>query len=401
MRLALKLTILLLAVSFVLLLGAWLILGLVRGVNVSPQQIAGTAIGLPTGLYSVILIALRLFPNPIKVLTASILRLIPFLTNYWKRRAVKDELEGNLNAALREFSEEGAGFINHEVKVEWLTPDTDARESFFRSDTAFLRLNFSENNDRNLVEAALMFCSEGLLHYTRQYVRPALMRAIDLVFVDEVLERRQAAGSRTYLIHHVLPREIKRMPETSEYMSRLGLISQYGFFTRILLSELRDYTGYVPSIRMELERHYIHVERFLGFLHNVISSREDHTETSLTHVGGIVNTAIVLVGKHGKPRSEGTSPYIEAAAIHNSDGARTVYLWGYEDGVNFVRDIARDAKEQGLVRTFDIDDYSGVVGDSASKFRIARMTMNAGAVGEFLKREREARRRTSSASLAE
>ena len=161
MRLALKLTILLLAGSFVLLLGAWLIVGLVR-VDVTPQQIVGTAIGLPTGVSGVILVALRLFPNPIKVLTASILRLIPFLTNYWKRRVVKDELEGNLNAALREFSEEGAGFINHEVKVEWLTPDTDARESFFRSDTAFLRLNFSENNDRNLVEAALMFCSEGI-----------------------------------------------------------------------------------------------------------------------------------------------------------------------------------------------------------------------------------------------
>ena len=91
------------------------------------------------------------------------------------------------------------------------------------------------------------------------------MRAIDLVFVDEVLERRQAAGSRTYLIHHVLPREIERMPETSEYVSKLGLISQYGLFTRILLSELRDYTGYVPSIRMELERHYLHVETFPGF----------------------------------------------------------------------------------------------------------------------------------------
>ena len=161
-------------------------------------------------------------------------------------------MEGNLNAALRDFSDEGAGFINHEIKVEWLTPHSDARDSFFRSDTAFLRLDFSENNDRNLVEAALLFCSEGLLRYTRQYVPPALMRAIDLVFVDEILERRQAASSRTYLIHHVLPREVKRIPEISQHMSTLGLISQYGFFTRILLSELRGLYRLCPLNQNEV-----------------------------------------------------------------------------------------------------------------------------------------------------
>ena len=388
MRSAIKLAILLLAVSLVVLVGAWLLVGLIRGANVSSEQVVGTSVVLPTGAFVAIQIAVKLFPNPIKVLTASILRLIPFLTNYWKRRAVKDELEGNLNAALRDFSDEGAGFINHEIKVEWLTPHSDARDSFFRSDTAFLRLDFSENNDRNLVEAALLFCSEGLLRYTRQYVPPALMRAIDLVFVDEILERRQAANSRTYLIHHVLPREVKRIPEISQHMSTLGLISQYGFFTRILLSELRDYTGYVPSIRMKLERHYVHIQRFMNFLHDVIASREEHTETALTHAGGIVNIAIVLVGKFGKPRTEGTGPYITAAAIHNKDGARTVYVWGYEDGVNFVRDIANDAKDKRLVKSFEIDDYSAVVGDQASKFRIARMDMNTEAVIEFLNRDR-------------
>ena len=139
---------------------------------------------------------------------------------------------------------------------------------------------------------------------------------------------------------------------------------------------------------MKLERHYVHIQRFMNFLHDVIASREEHTETALTHAGGIVNIAIVLVGKFGKPRTEGTGPYITAAAIHNKDGARTVYVWGYEDGVNFVRDIANDAKDKRLVKSFEIDDYSAVVGDQASKFRIARMDMNTEAVIEFLNRDR-------------
>ena len=99
-----------------------------------------------------------MLPDPLKRLTAAALRKLPALPN-------------NLNAALKEFNREGAGFIDHEIRIEWLTPNSDARESFFRSNKAFLKLGFSENNDRNLVEAALAFCRDGLIPSARQYVR--------------------------------------------------------------------------------------------------------------------------------------------------------------------------------------------------------------------------------------
>ena len=78
------------------------------------------------------------------------------------------------------------------------------------------------------------------------------MRAIDLMFVDEVIERRQAHMSRAYLIHEVIPREVERLPESDGYIDTLSLISQHGLFTRVFLPELRDYPGYVPA-RMALE----------------------------------------------------------------------------------------------------------------------------------------------------
>ena len=194
----------------------WITIGLFREPSASIQQVIATLVSGPAGIWIALQLASKVLPNPIKIFSASVLRLLPFLTSYWKKQIVKNELEGNLNTALWEFSQEGAGFINHEIKIEWLTPNSDARESFFHSGKAFIKLGFSENNDRNLVEAALMFCREGLLPNTRQYVPPALMRAIDLVFVDEILERRQATVSRAYLIHQVTPREVERLPEAGD-----------------------------------------------------------------------------------------------------------------------------------------------------------------------------------------
>ena len=113
----------------------------------------------------------------------------------------------------------------------------------------------------------------------------------------------------------------------------------------------------------------------MAFLDRVVKSREYRTETELLHRGGIVSIAIVLVGMTGKPEREGTGPYIQAAAIHSQNGARTVYLLGYNEGANFIRDIANEAKEKRLIQSFEIDSYSAVVENTGLKHTLARMAM--------------------------
>ena len=358
----------------ILLIAFGITLGLAQESGAGILDFGTTAVAWLAGLYASAQGIWKALPDPLKRLTAASLRKLPTLPNAWKRRAVKNELEGNLNAALKEFNREGAGFVDHEVKIEWLTPDSDARESFFRSDKAFLKLGFSENNDRNLVEAALAFCKEGLIPSTRQYVPLPLMRAIDLMFVDEVLERRQSHVSRAYLTHEVIPREVERLPETDGYISTLSLISQHGLFTRVFLPELRDYPGYVPP-RMALGRHNHYVIAFMEFLEKTVKSRETRTKTVLLHLGAVIRAAIVLVGIPNKLRFEGTGPYIRAAAIHSERGARTVYLLGYNEGVHFVREIAVEAEARGIVQSFEIEEYHAIVGTEVSKHRLARMTM--------------------------
>ena len=358
-------------------------LGLVQDASASIQDVGTTAVAWLAGLSFAAQGAWKALPDPLKRFSAAALRRLPTLPNAWKRRIVKNELEGSLNAALKEFSHEGAGFVDHEIKIEWITPGSDARESFFRSGKAYLKLGFSENNDRNLVEAALTFCRDGLIPSTRQYIPSPLLRAIDLMFVDEAIERCQAHRSRAYLIHEVMPREVERLPEADGYINTLSLISQHGLFTRVLLPELRDYPGYVPA-RMALERHHHNVVAFMEFLETTAKSRETGELTSLLHVGAIVRAAIVLVGIPHKLHFKGTRPYVLAAAIHNENGARTVYLLGYNEGVRFVRDIAVEAKARGLVSSFEIEDYNATIVTEVSRHKLARMTMVPGSGTKFL-----------------
>ena len=218
---------------------------------------------------------------------------------------------------------------------------------------------------------------------TRQYIPSDLMRAIDLVFVDEVLERRQAHASRAYLTQEIIPREIEQSPEVDSYIETLSLVGQQGLFTRIFLPELRDYPGYVPA-RLALYRHHYDIRGFLEFLDNAVKSRETQTRTGLVHIGAIVRVAIVLVGIPDKLRFEGTRPYVRRAAINNKEGARTVYLLGYNEGVHFVREIATEAQARGLVRSFEIEEFTAIVGDDVSNHILARMSMVPDSGSRFL-----------------
>ena len=124
----------LLSIGLAVLVAAFVItLGVIEGPVAGIQDVFLEVVVWISGACVTVLGAWKMLPDPLKRLTAAALRKLPALPNNWKRRAVKNELEGNLNAALKEFNREGAGFIDHEIRIEWLTPNSDARESFFRS----------------------------------------------------------------------------------------------------------------------------------------------------------------------------------------------------------------------------------------------------------------------------
>lgn len=323
-------------------------------------------------------------PDFVKQLIARLIRLAPDVPNRLKRRAIKNEIESSLNRAFKQFNREGAGFVDHEIRISWLNPGDDAREVFFRSGRAYLKLDYSRSVDSNIVEAALIFCGRGLLPETRQYVSHPLMKAIDLQFVDEILQRQRAAISRAYFVHEVIQRETDDNEETKKFFEKLQIISQHGLFTRVLLPELRDY----PALAMEAWPHSKHerdIEAYLDFLEAAVWSREEGTKTALVHIGQGIRTAIVLVGIPNKLQFEGTRPYVRRTAMNEQEGAQTVYLLGYNQGVSYIELIAKEAQVRGLVEHYGSELYDATVRESIERHRLARLSMRTGEGSRFIR----------------
>lgn len=323
----------------------------------------------------------RAAPDFTKQLIARAIRLAPDAPNYLKRRAIKNEIESAINRAFKQFHREG--FVDHEIVVSWLKPGESAREVFFRSGKAYLKLDYSNSQETNLAEAALRFCRQGLLPETRQYVPRPLMRAIDLQFVDEVLQRQRAGQSRGYFLHEVMRRETAGSAETARFVDKLQMVSQHGLFTRVLLPELRDYPALVNAPRTH-RGHAQEIESFLDFLEATVKSREEGTKTALIHVGLAIRTAIVLVGIPSKLEFEGTRPYVRRAAINERQGAQTVYFLGYNIGINYIERIAKETAFRGLADHYEFDLYDAAVRETISRYKLARLTMRHGAGSQFI-----------------
>lgn len=323
-------------------------------------------------------------PDPLKRASAYALQWVPNLPNNLKRRAVKNKLEGQLNAAFKAFGKDGDGFVGPEIEIKWLTPGDQAREEFFTGNKAYLKLNYSDNNHINLVRGAVIFCRDTFLVSTRQYIPRPLMRALDLMFIDEILENRKAIQSRTYFIQEVLPRIFEEAPDTKIYMEQLELISQHGTFLRVLVPELRDYPGYVAA-RMGIRSHLTEIEGFIEFLENTSKRRERiNAGTGLIYIRPTIRSGIVLVGIFDKLRIEGTRPYVRRVAIDGDRGCRTVYLIGYNMGANYVESIAKECKFRGIVDHYKIDKYKALVRNNVSQQVVARLSIPDGAGTTFL-----------------
>lgn len=340
-------------------------------------------IGFIGGICLTVYAVWKAIPQFMQRIIANLLRKIPNLPVSYKRRTVRFELEGEINAALKEFGKEGAGFVEHEVVVDWLKPGEAARRLFFEGGKAYIKLDFNEDKERNLVEAVLMYCDDCLLQGIRQYVTRTLTRAIDLTFIDELLEKRNAVRGRAYLNQEIIPREIEQSPGIDKYLEVLELISQHGLFIRILLPELRDYPGRTQR-RITRRSHLEQIENFIEFIKITAEDRTRFEKRVWLHIGETIRIGITLVGITSRLQYEGTKPYVRRTARNNKEGARTVYLIGYNLGTLYVPDIASETKQRGIASGFEIHKYEALIGGNLIHQVLARISIPDGAGDKFL-----------------
>jgi len=361
----------------------WLFLPQIQ--SAAPQIIVGK-VGIPLGAVWALWQVLKLVtPEGTKLFVASLFRKIWHLPTELKRVTVRNEIEGNLNRAVREFGHEGCRLLPHPVSVEWVSPANASPESFFANGRIIVRLDYSDNPHRNIVETAILYCRAGLIPETRCYLWGEFRRALDLVFVQAILERNNLREGLLYFKQDVLEQELETSPDIGENYNTLHQLHERGYFIRILLPELRDYAGKVHRADTQAQ-HRQWITNFVSFLVELTHEPPPETKRALDHIAERFRVSVIIIGIWWKLAFEGQKPYLKRIARCSVKGARTIFLTGT---CNTIPDIAKNALKFRIVDSIDYDSYHASWRGEIRQMWCARLDVSeqtAAVAADFLKK---------------
>lgn len=367
-------------IILLIIAAVWLLLPQMQSTG---AQIVVGKVAIPV----VVLIALwklvkSVFPEGAKLFVASLLRKIGYLPLELKRVVVRNEVEGNLNRAVREFGREGSRLLPHQASLVWVSPGEISPDSFFRDGRIIIKLDYSENPHRNIVESALLYCRAGLVPETRWYLWSKLRRAMDLVFVQAVLERNDLREGLLYFKQDVLERELSSDPDVQKEYNTLHELDEYGYFTRILLPELRDYAGRVHTADTRTQ-HQQWITNFIDFLMEMTREHPPGTKWALDHIRTRFRASMIIVGDPYKLALKGQRLYLKTIATCAINGARTIFLIGTS---NAIPDIAKNAMKLKIVDASECGSYHVSRYDRPQRFWCARLEVSAQTAASALSR---------------
>ena len=337
---------------------------------------AQTAVG-KIGIPAVVVIALwqlvkSLFPEGAKLFIASVLRKIGHLPVELKRTVVRNEVEGNINRAVKEFGCEGSRLLPHPASVVWVSPGEISPDSFFRDGRIIIKLDYSENPHRNIVEGGMLYCKAGLVPETRCYLSDQFRRGLDLIFVQAVLERNDLREGLLYFVQEVAHRELAENPDVKKHYDRFYELHEHGYFTRILLPELRDYAGRV-HIADTRKQHHGWIENFVDFLVEMAKEHPPGSEWALDHIKRRFRVSVIIIGNPRKLAFQGQRPYLKRIARCAQEGARTIFLIGTSSA---IPGIAKNAVSFTITDSSTCDSYYRTWRESVQRVWCARLEIS-------------------------
>lgn len=367
-----------------------IILVVVAAVWLLLPQIQSTGAQLVIGKVTIpviVLIALWklvkwVFPEGVKLFVASLLRKIGYLPLGLKRVVVRNEVEGNLNTVVKEFGREGSRLLPHPASLVWVSPGELSPDSFFRDGRIIIRLDYSENPHRNIVEGALLYCRAGLVPETRRYLWNEFRQALDLAFVNAVLERNDLREGLLYFAQEVTERELQTNPGVQKEYNTLYELHEHGYFTRILLPELRDYAGRVHTADTRTQ-HQQWITNFVDFLMEMTREHPHGTKWALDHIRTRFRTSIIIVGDPYKLAFQGQRLYLKTIAKCATNGARTIFLIGTSGA---IPDITKNATKLKIVDASECGSYHVSRHDKTQRFWCARLEVSEQTAASALER---------------
>jgi transcription antitermination factor NusA-like protein len=269
------------------------------------------------------------------------------------RRLVAVSIQDVVNNVCNSINREATGAIPHALKIQWVK--TDAPDSFISKGIAVVRLKHYGNQDKNIVNATLIYLKQAFLPRVKNYMDKTLCRGCEYKVASKIFIKKLDSGAYDFFMKDELEPAVLENKELEEDIKTINNMDSSGVFTRIFLTEVtltgKKLLGSVPTARIKNE-----LRSFAKFL-EIIATKGKDENVPLTFSGSTIKTAVILVAKQETISAYGINPYINRLGKSIKSGCDSIYLTGWGDeSVSAVVNIKRKV-EKKMVTILNRFDY--------------------------------------------
>lgn len=299
---------------------------------------------VPSSLLILVIILLLTNPEKAERVGGWFLTLFSWTGKRIRRRSIKSTLQGQINTFARATDNDVAGSMPYNMRLDFIS-ELDRAELDPTKETVIVRIRDRVDDDRNLVHAMLVFCTVGVIPQARRFLAPAFNEAIDVTVTRKLLNSLKHHSALHYLHEEVLPACAKKTAGLEEFCRIFGLLDEQGLFTRVVVSELRDFGSVIETSYPE-EQHAREAEKFVTYVQSVATRPPGEEMLEIGHKGRYIASAFVFIGTGQAMLRGGTAPYLNHLRRLRGAGFQKAYLAARGDPAEHRRTLSIDMADR-------------------------------------------------------
>ena len=282
----------------------------------------------PFGVLIAVLAFVIAYPERTERISGWLLGLFNFGFKKIRQRSIKSSLQGRISTFARSMNEQVNGIMPYNVRLSFVK-EIDRTELDPENQVVIVRIRDNLEDDRNLVNSMMAFCSIGVVPQARQYLSKTMNAAIDVTVTRKLLNDLKHYGALQYLYNEVLTEDGSDEGKAREEFCRMfDALDESGLFTRVFLEEMRDFGARIAS-RYPTPFHNAEAVQFAEYVYQFTTRPTGSDMGDIGYDGAVaagewtvhsrlprrdanyISTAFVPVGTSETMTSGGEAPYLK------------------------------------------------------------------------------------------
>lgn len=281
-------------------------------------------------------------PENFKILFGYFWQLLAGPFKFFRKKAIRFQIEGPLTKALKRISKELPEMDIPDLKINWV--NSDNIQTKLKEGKAIIKLKYDNDNSRNVIKATSIYVKDAFLVNSKPYLSENFIKAIDLTVTKKILLNSDIKNKGN-IIPIFINENKNENNEVFEKCEKLEEIDDNGLFTRVILRELNS-LGEKQFGRTPKVEHHIESEEFLDFIYSVVT-REYDDNTPLVYNKKVFKVGFLLVAKAETYIKYGLEAYYRRIRLGLASGVKTFYLLARSEKVEILEKVAKELLHTG------------------------------------------------------